>query len=185
MWLTPDHATIYFLLPESAQHCTAAQGWGWASIPGGVPELWGCGTEGRGQWAWGVGQGGPGDLGGLFQSQRYCDSAILTRTQSCASLGFFPSSFVGPPTRAGCCYFTRYRPKNKTAIYSFQNAQPFQRQHYNSQRAMAGDQKRPVIAGKQVSESMLRALERSLSGCLYGLSKSRTSGLRKKRNSMQ
>ena len=26
--------------------------WG-VTIPGGVPEPWGCGTEGRGQWAWG------------------------------------------------------------------------------------------------------------------------------------
>ena len=32
--------------------------WG-VTIPGGVPEPWGCGTEGRGQWAWGV--GGVGD----------------------------------------------------------------------------------------------------------------------------
>ena len=30
---------------------TAAQGGGGVSIPGGVPELWRCGTEGRGQWA--------------------------------------------------------------------------------------------------------------------------------------
>ena len=33
---------------------TAAHGSGGVAIPGGVPELWGCGTEGRGQWArWG------------------------------------------------------------------------------------------------------------------------------------
>jgi len=31
---------------------TAAQGGGGVTIPGGVPEPWGCGTEGRGQWAW-------------------------------------------------------------------------------------------------------------------------------------
>ena len=31
---------------------TAAQGGGAVSIPGGVPELCGCGTEGCGQWAW-------------------------------------------------------------------------------------------------------------------------------------
>ena len=30
---------------------TAAQGDGGVTIPGGVPEQWGCGTEGRGQWA--------------------------------------------------------------------------------------------------------------------------------------
>ncbi len=27
---------------------TAAQGGGGVTVPGGVPELWGCGTEGRG-----------------------------------------------------------------------------------------------------------------------------------------
>ena len=33
---------------------TAAQGGGGVTIPGGVPEPWGCGTAGRGQWArWG------------------------------------------------------------------------------------------------------------------------------------
>ena len=32
----------------------AAQGGGGVTIPEGVPEPWGCGTEGRGQWArWG------------------------------------------------------------------------------------------------------------------------------------
>ena len=30
----------------------AAQGGGAVAIPGGVEELWRCGTEGRGQWAW-------------------------------------------------------------------------------------------------------------------------------------
>ena len=30
----------------------AAQGSGAVTIPGGVQELWRCGTEGRGQWAW-------------------------------------------------------------------------------------------------------------------------------------
>ena len=29
---------------------TAAQGDGGVTIPAGVPELWRCGTEGRGQW---------------------------------------------------------------------------------------------------------------------------------------
>jgi len=33
---------------------TAAQGGGGVAVPGGVQELWGCGTEGCGQWArWG------------------------------------------------------------------------------------------------------------------------------------
>ena len=31
---------------------TAAQGSSGVIIPGGVPEPWRCGTEGRGQWAW-------------------------------------------------------------------------------------------------------------------------------------
>ena len=30
----------------------AAQGGGAVTIPGGVQEPCGCGTEGRGQWAW-------------------------------------------------------------------------------------------------------------------------------------
>ena len=47
-------------------HCTAAQGGGGVTIPGGVPEPWGCGTEGRGQWAWRA-ELGLGRLGGLFQ----------------------------------------------------------------------------------------------------------------------
>ena len=29
-----------------------AQGGGGVTIPGGVQELWRCGTEARGQWAW-------------------------------------------------------------------------------------------------------------------------------------
>ena len=42
--------------PPKEQYCsgTAAQGGGGVTVPGGAPELWGCGTEGRGQWArWG------------------------------------------------------------------------------------------------------------------------------------
>ena len=31
---------------------TAAQGGGAVTVPGGVQELWRCGTEGCGQWAW-------------------------------------------------------------------------------------------------------------------------------------
>ena len=30
----------------------AAQGGGGVTVPGGVQELWRCGTEERGQWAW-------------------------------------------------------------------------------------------------------------------------------------
>ena len=43
------------------------KGSGGVPIPGGVPEPWGCGTEGRGQWAW-WGWAGVGlvDLSGLF-----------------------------------------------------------------------------------------------------------------------
>ena len=49
--------------------------WG-VTIPGGVPEPWGCGTEGRGQWAWGVGGGGRGDLRGLLQPLGFYNSMI-------------------------------------------------------------------------------------------------------------
>ena len=41
----------WIISSKSAQHCTAAQGWG--SHPWGCSEPWGCGTEGGGQWAWG------------------------------------------------------------------------------------------------------------------------------------
>jgi len=41
---------------EQSGSGTAAREWG-VTIPGGVPEPWGCGTEGRGQWAWGGGLG--------------------------------------------------------------------------------------------------------------------------------
>ena len=45
----------------------AAQGGGAVTVPGGVEEPCGCGTEGRGQWAWGGGlMVGLGDLRGLF-----------------------------------------------------------------------------------------------------------------------
>ena len=40
------------------------------TIPGGVQELWRCGTEGCGQWAWWGWVGiGLDDLSGLFQLQ--------------------------------------------------------------------------------------------------------------------
>jgi len=44
-----------FLLRKSgAAVSQAAQGGGGVTVPGGVPELCGCGTEGHGQWArWG------------------------------------------------------------------------------------------------------------------------------------
>ena len=48
---------------------------GGVTIPGGVPEPWGCGTEGRGQWAWrdGLGLG----LGILEVLSNLNDSVIL------------------------------------------------------------------------------------------------------------
>ena len=42
-----------FLLRKSgAAVAQAAQGRGGVTVPGGVPEPCGCGTEGGGQWAW-------------------------------------------------------------------------------------------------------------------------------------
>ena len=47
----------------------AAQGGGGVTVPGGVEEPCGCGTEGCGQWAWSGGlMVGIGSLKGLFQS---------------------------------------------------------------------------------------------------------------------
>ena len=47
-------------------------------VPGGVPEPWRCGTEGRGQQGWwGLVGVGLGDPSGLFQPERFCDSMIL------------------------------------------------------------------------------------------------------------
>ena len=41
------------ILRESSEAVAqAAQGGGAVTIPGGVQEPCGCGTEGRGQWAW-------------------------------------------------------------------------------------------------------------------------------------
>ena len=48
---------------------------GGVTIPGGIQELWRCGTEGRGQWGW-VGGVGLGDLRGLFQPFWFYDSLI-------------------------------------------------------------------------------------------------------------
>ena len=43
-----------FLPPKSSQAVAQLPRSGGVTIPGGVPEPWGCGTEGRGQWArWG------------------------------------------------------------------------------------------------------------------------------------
>ena len=54
---------------------TAVQGGGGVTIPGGVPVLWGCGTEGCGQWAW---WGWAGlDLGILVVFSNLNDSMIL------------------------------------------------------------------------------------------------------------
>ena len=36
---------------------TATHGGGGVTVPGGVPDQWRCGTEGRGQWAWWDGLG--------------------------------------------------------------------------------------------------------------------------------
>ena len=43
----------HLLLRKSGEAVAqAAQGGGGVTVPGGVPEPCGCGTEGRGQWAW-------------------------------------------------------------------------------------------------------------------------------------
>ena len=59
-----------FLLRKSGDAVAqSAQGGEGVAIPGGVPEMWRCGTEGRGQWArWGWAGVGLRDLSGLFQS---------------------------------------------------------------------------------------------------------------------
>ena len=66
------------LLQKSGQTLGwAAQGGGGVTVLGGIPELWGCGTEGRGQWArW----GGLGlDLGISEVFSNLTDSMILRR----------------------------------------------------------------------------------------------------------
>ncbi len=56
---------------------TAAQEGGGVTVLGGVLELWGCGTEGRGQWAqWGWFRVGAGGLIGHFQPGWFCDSMV-------------------------------------------------------------------------------------------------------------
>ena len=46
-----------FLPPKSSQAVAQLPRSGGVTIPGGVPEPWGCGTEGRGLWAWSGGLG--------------------------------------------------------------------------------------------------------------------------------
>jgi len=50
------------------------------TVPGGVHELWRCGTEGRGQWAWrgGIGLGDPNDE---FLFPECGISQVLTKSQ--------------------------------------------------------------------------------------------------------
>lgn len=52
---------------------TASSGAEEIMVPGGVQELWRCGTWGHGQWAWWVWAGVRfGDLRGLFQPEWFC-----------------------------------------------------------------------------------------------------------------
>ena len=80
---TTDIALTLLLLgtrssvPSDAKNCKgtrngdmfwAAQGGDGVTIPGGIPEPWRCGAEGRGQWArWGWAGVGLDGLRGLFQ----------------------------------------------------------------------------------------------------------------------
>jgi len=45
------HQETFILRKSSAAVAQAAQGGGAVTVPGGVPEPCGCGTEGCGQWA--------------------------------------------------------------------------------------------------------------------------------------
>ena len=58
-----------FFSERAVRQQHSCPGSGGVTIPGGgVPEPWGCGPEGRGQWArWGWGGVGLDDLRGLFQ----------------------------------------------------------------------------------------------------------------------
>ena len=72
----------------------AAQGGGGVTVPGGVEEPCGCGTEGRGQWVWEGGlMVGLGDLRGLF-----CDAMTAGERCQTDSLGSaaFPSAVPIP-----------------------------------------------------------------------------------------
>jgi len=56
----PENFTVSFVSFLCTSHrlaCTCAQGGGALTVPGGAQELWRCGTEGRGQWAWWDGLG--------------------------------------------------------------------------------------------------------------------------------
>ncbi len=56
----------------------SSQDGGAVTIPGGVQELWRCGTEGRGQWAWWGWVGGwTRWVGGLLLFSSLNDSMIL------------------------------------------------------------------------------------------------------------
>jgi len=68
-----------------------SQGGGRITSPGGAAELWGCGSEGGGQW----GGGGHGDLSGLFPPQGVYDSVC--------SLLCTGSSEPEPAVRQGRC----------------------------------------------------------------------------------
>ena len=59
-----------FLLSKSGEAVAqAAQGGGAVTVPGGVEESCGCGTEGCGQWVWWAGlMVGLDDLRGFFQT---------------------------------------------------------------------------------------------------------------------
>ena len=54
--------------------CTGCDG---VTVPGGAPELWGCGTEGCGQWVWGWAGVGLGGLRSLLQPSYFYDSTAL------------------------------------------------------------------------------------------------------------
>ena len=57
-----------FFSERGVKHWHSCPGSGGVTVPGDVPKLWSCGTEGHGQWAWGGWAGvGLGDLRGLFQ----------------------------------------------------------------------------------------------------------------------
>ena len=54
----PKWISLHQTMMTPVQLCPVIQGSGEVTIPEGVPELWGCGTEGRGHgldwgWAWG------------------------------------------------------------------------------------------------------------------------------------
>ena len=59
-----------FILPKSSAAVAQLSRSGGVTNPGGVPGLWRCGSEGRGQWArLGWAEVGLGDLRGLFQPE--------------------------------------------------------------------------------------------------------------------